>query len=117
MNVWSKGLGNMSLELDLEKATLSTVVAVDPDGHRFVFSGIIESVWWEYAASLTGDDMVGFVRVLSSPRVASLLASAGGGRLLLRFVGRLIMFGLRFTYLLIAKRGAASTPSQSGREA
>lgn len=117
MNVWSKGLGNMSLELDLEKATLSTVVAADPDGHRFVFSGIIESVWWEYAASLTGDDMVGFVRVLGSPRVASLLASAGGARLLLRFVGRMMKLGLRFTYLLIARRKAFSAPGQSGRGA
>lgn len=96
----------MSLDLELEKATLSTVIASDPNDSRFVFSGIIESVWWEYAASLTGDDMVGFVRVLSSPRVASLLASAGGARLLLRFAGRMMKLGLRFTYLLIARREA-----------
>lgn len=41
MNLWPKGLGKTSLNLDLEKSKLSTVIASDPNDNRFVFSGIM----------------------------------------------------------------------------
>ena len=102
MNVWSRGLGTMSLDLALDKATLGTKDADNPDGHRFVFKGIIESMWWEYEASLTADDMLGFVRVLSTPRVASLLARSYGFRLQVRFLAKLVAVGIRFLRLRMA---------------
>lgn len=49
MNLRSKGLGKTSLNLDLEKAKLSTVIASDPNDNRFVFSGIIEGNKEAYA--------------------------------------------------------------------
>ena len=107
MNVWSKGLGTMSLDLDLEKATLSTTIADDPKDSRFVFSGIIESVWWDYSASLTAEDMLGFVRVLGSPKVTRLLVKAGGRRLLPRFVAKLFVVGFRFGQQSLARKRTA----------
>lgn len=104
MNVWSKGLGNVSLDLDLEKAALSTTIADDPKDNRFVFSGIIESNWWEYSASLTAEDMLGFIRVLGNPLVTRLVVKTGGRCLWLRFVAKLFVVGFRFAYQSLARK-------------
>lgn len=72
MIVWSKGLGKQRLPLELPDATLR----VTPD--NLVMEGEIEPVCWQYAITLSADDLDDFLSLMANATTAKFLAEKPG---------------------------------------
>ena len=89
MIVWSKGLGKVTLPIELDKAEVEIEIGC------LSLKGIIEPVWWQYSMMLSVEDLVEFLIILSSAKTSSFLVKGGGvfwwfTKRLIRFVPRLL---------------------------
>ena len=83
MIVWSKGLGKMTLEMELEAAKLRV------EDKYLAMDGMIESVCWNYSIKLSPNDLRDFLKLLADPKTVRFLAEKKG--LLLPFLGKLVV--------------------------
>ena len=84
MWVWSKGLGQSVMPLELNK------VEVIADKEKLVMKGRINApkVNWRYSVTLREQDLVHFMRILNEPMVVEYLARNGFARSFCGLVGR-----------------------------
>ena len=90
MWVWSKGLGQSVMPLDLSK------VEVIVDKEKMVMKGRITApkVNWHYAVTLREQDFVDFMRILNEPLVVEYLVRKGFLRCFGKLIGRALWAGL-----------------------
>ncbi len=83
MIVWSKGLGKMTLEMELPATKLRV------EDKYLAMDGTIESMCWNYSIKLYPNDLRDFLRLLADPKTVRFLAGKKG--LLLPFLGKLVV--------------------------
>jgi hypothetical protein len=84
MMVWSKGLGRLTLPMELDKAS----VRVGRD--HLAMEGMIEPVFWQYTLKVYPGDLADCMKILADRRTVMSLAARPG--ILLPFVLRLAAF-------------------------
>ena len=84
MMVWSKGLGKLTLPMQLDKAT----VKVGRD--HLAMEGMIEPVFWQYQLRVYPGDLADFMKILADRRTVMSLATEHG--ILIPFLLRLAAF-------------------------
>ena len=92
MWVWSKGLGQTVMPLNLNEAE----VTVDPE--KIIMKGRITApkVNWRYSVTLREQDLLDFMRILNDPQVVKYLVERGIIRRLPGLFGRVILLGMFF---------------------
>ncbi len=82
MNVWSKGLGQRSLNLKLGDGEVRT-----ESNQLFVEGMIEEPVWWEYRITLGVEDVTDIANIIGRGQtIRFILGSGRTGEVLLAFV-------------------------------
>jgi hypothetical protein len=92
MWVWSKGLGQAVMPLDLSKVE----VLVEPE--KMVLKGriVAPKVHWKYAITMREQDLVDFMGLLNEPQVVEYLVHEGWLRQLGSLLGRAVWIGLLY---------------------
>ncbi len=65
MKVWSKGLGQIVLNMDLRRY----YVELDNGGDLLIKGKITDPVLWKFKLTIDKDDIPGLLHVLSKPRI------------------------------------------------
>ncbi|MDD5175022.1 MAG: hypothetical protein PHQ05_01185 [Sterolibacterium sp.] len=97
MIVWSKGLGKMTLEMELEAAKLRV------DDKYLAMDGTIESVCWNYTIRLYPNDLRDFLMHLANPKTVRFLAEQQRGVLLPFVLNLLVLIPKLCLNLLMAR--------------
>jgi len=94
MWVWSKGLGQVVMPLDLSQVEITT------DADSIVLKGRITApkVNWRYSVTLREQDISDFMRVLNDPLVVKYLVERGFIRRLPRLLVRALLLGLFYLW-------------------
>lgn len=76
MWLWSKGLGRLILPMEIDQATVRHV----PDDGTLVVEGLIiaPKVRWDYSLTMTQQDLLDSIRLMTNTRVASYMARETG---------------------------------------
>lgn len=102
MNLWSKGLGRLVLDLRLsERAEM-----VANDDRVEVRGTMGEPVYWNYAVQMQQEDVLDLLVLLKQPAaVRFLVGSEGRGRLLVSALGGALHFAWGIVSRMLARRG------------
>ncbi|MDO8634682.1 MAG: hypothetical protein Q7R34_00350 [Dehalococcoidia bacterium] len=94
MWVWSKGLGQVVMPLDLSQVEVTT------DADSIVLKGRITApkVNWRYSVTLREQDISDFMRVLNDPQVVKYLVEMGFIRRLPGLFVRALLLGLFYLW-------------------
>ncbi len=65
MKVWSKGLGQIVLNMDLRRY----YVELDDSGELLIKGKITDPVLWKFKLSINKDDIPGLIHVLFKPKI------------------------------------------------
>ncbi len=100
MKLWSKGLGKVTLPLELSRAEIEA----GAESMRLRGRIVEGKVNWNYLVTMTGSDLIGFTKVAGDPRVVDHLARERGLGFLIAMVGPMLRF-LGFLVAALLRRG------------
>jgi hypothetical protein len=103
MNLWSKGLGRLVLDLRLSERA-ETVARED----RVELRGTMgEPVYWNYAVQMQQEDVLDLLVLLKQPAAVSfMVGTRGRWRLLRSALGGALHFAWGIASRMLARRGA-----------